>query len=67
MRQRCRWHVWARMRVGPTSRKKSFMILVDRCWKCDLLVPVRPENLKYVECIWLEKMNKRAGVGGPPA
>jgi len=56
-----------RCRVGPTSRKKSFMILVDSCHACGFLFPVTRDHdgnpyqfLTYQQARWIERSNRRA-------
>ena len=47
-----------RQRVGPTGNK-CLMILVEKCLKCGILVPVQPAALTYIECMWVERYNKK--------
>lgn len=48
-----------RQRIGPYSRKKTFMILGDVCGKCGHLTPLHPERLSYQEKEWVRRSNER--------
>jgi hypothetical protein len=52
----CR-HYASRKRVGPTSRKRTFMILVDECGRCGrVLRSIEP--LSWREYDWLRRLNR---------
>jgi len=55
-RAKCQHIIGDKHRVGPTG-KKLFTILIERCFKCGILIPVKPEQLSYKECKWIERWN----------
>jgi hypothetical protein len=50
----CRFYT--RKRVGPTSRKKTWMILVDTC-RCGQVKPI--EDLTPAQASWVQRWNLR--------
>ena len=53
----CR-HSLVRQRVGPTSKSKSFMILVDCCGRCGRIVRSQ-QDLSWQQYIWVRRLNWR--------
>jgi len=54
----CGRTIYKRVRTGPTSRKKDFLILVTECGKCGSIYPVY-KFILYKELKWIERWNKR--------
>lgn len=54
----CR-HYGIRMRVGPTSRKRTFMILVDNCARCGRILR-SARDLSWKEYEWVRRSNARS-------
>jgi len=54
-------HIFLRReRVGPTSRKKSWMVLVDTCYRCGRHGR-SAEDLTWPQYVWLRRWNSRVG------
>lgn len=58
MRQPHKCHYHKRQRTGPTSRRKRWMILVDRC-SCGKLRPVYP--VTWEQFTWLRRLMRADG------
>lgn len=52
----CRHTHGTRCRVGPTSRRRSFMILVDSCGWCGRVLRTA-EDVTWQEYAWLRRRN----------
>lgn len=57
--QRCHCRAKGRMSVGPTGRKKVWMILVDSCLTCGRNYPIHPEQMTHEQTEWIRRWNKR--------
>lgn len=61
---KCHWHSDGRhqfvnrRRIGPTSRKRDWMILVDSCG-CGCCRPVFPGDLTWKQDDWINRCNSR--------
>ena len=55
----CR-HLPDRRRIGPTSRRKKFNLLVDECVRCGRILRSVGE-LTWREYFWVRRWNKRVG------
>ena len=59
----CR-HYGTRKRIGPYSRSKTFMLLVDSCVWCGHVLRTA-EDVSWEQYIWLRRSNSRGdAVGG---
>ena len=52
----CCHTTWNRMRVGPTSRRRAFMILVDSCGWCGRILRSH-QDLTWREYDWVRRVN----------
>lgn len=53
----CRHKPLTRKRIGPTSRKRAWMILVDECGWCGRVVR-SAEPLTWKQYDWIRRLNR---------
>jgi hypothetical protein len=57
----CRWHHGRRMSVGPTGRKKRFMVIADVCYACGYIMQTYGK-LSWQQQDWVRRSNARINV-----
>lgn len=53
----CGGLAYSRSRAGPTSRRKLWMILIERCGRCQRIYAVKPYKLSWHERRWIKRWN----------
>ncbi len=54
----CKRHSLVRQRVGTTSRRHAFMLLVDQCWRCLYIVNVL-SPMTWKQENWVRRWNDK--------
>lgn len=49
-------HAMRRQKSGPTGRQ-TWMVIVDSCWRCGVMRPIRPTN--FIQRDWLRRWNRK--------